>query len=236
MQIDNDEALIPNIEDEPMDIDDGLAVTEPDDTPIEITPTRETTPDEPVEMSAEDVPVTMPEVVSPAVVIPTVCTTVNFAPSPRNQSQPIPLSVLLQQRAAQQSPTPVSPPAAVSSPIAFSSAPPSSAPKKIPIPVLKRKRDDAVSTVKSVRWVDETGGRLCETRTIEVEGIRRSIAHYRSHKDLVRREKQQEKSAHIAMVCNFCIARLYIINTIDSRFYASYYFVESVSNLSNCAV
>lgn len=133
----------------------------------------------------------------PTVSTPTLSTTVSFASTPRNTAAPkLPLSVvLMKQRELQQK-------SSVSSPTRAPS-PQSPNTPKMPTPVLKRRRDDTTSessSKKSVRWADQFNGRLCETRTVEVDRLRRSVAHYRSLKDLVRREKQQEKSAHLEKV------------------------------------
>ena len=45
----------------------------------------------------------------------------------------------------------------------------------------------------SIRWADDEGGMLREIRTIEVEKIKSSVANYKTHKDLVKKEKQLEK-------------------------------------------
>lgn len=47
----------------------------------------------------------------------------------------------------------------------------------------------------SVQWADESGGLLREVHSIEVDKIKSSVASYKSHKDLVRKEKQLEKDS-----------------------------------------
>mmetsp|Transcript_15275 Transcript_15275/g.25496 ORF Transcript_15275/g.25496 Transcript_15275/m.25496 type:complete len:885 (+) Transcript_15275:20-2674(+) len=49
---------------------------------------------------------------------------------------------------------------------------------------------------QAVKWADQNGGLLREIRTIEVEKIKRSTAHYSSTRDLSKRERQQEKEVH----------------------------------------
>jgi hypothetical protein len=49
----------------------------------------------------------------------------------------------------------------------------------------------------SVKWADENGGLLRDIQTIEVEKIKSSVANYKSHKDLVKKERQFEKETHL---------------------------------------
>lgn len=50
----------------------------------------------------------------------------------------------------------------------------------------------------SVKWADETGGLLRDVRLIEVEKIKSTVASYKSHKDLVKKEKQMEKETYFS--------------------------------------
>lgn len=63
---------------------------------------------------------------------------------------------------------------------------------------LKKKDESSKKEKKSIRWADEEGGNLREVQTIEVDRIKSSVANYKSHKDLVKREKQIEKETHLS--------------------------------------
>ena len=70
---------------------------------------------------------------------------------------------------------------------------------------LKRKNEtndalDATSSKKTrltVLWADENGGTLRDVMTFEVERIKNTIKDYKSHRDLVRKERQLEKDLHL---------------------------------------
>lgn len=70
---------------------------------------------------------------------------------------------------------------------------------------LKRKNEtndaiDAASNKKTrltVLWADENGGTLRDVMTFEVERIKNTIKDYKSHRDLVRKERQLEKDLHL---------------------------------------
>ena len=70
---------------------------------------------------------------------------------------------------------------------------------------LKRKNEtndalDATSNKKTrltVLWADENGGTLRDVMTFEVERIKNTIKDYKSHRDLVRKERQLEKDLHL---------------------------------------
>jgi len=51
-----------------------------------------------------------------------------------------------------------------------------------------------------IRWADEHGLSLREVHTIEVEKIKNTVASYKSHRDLVRKERQLEKDTHLSKV------------------------------------
>jgi len=51
-----------------------------------------------------------------------------------------------------------------------------------------------------IRWADEHGQSLREVHTIEVEKIKNTVASYKSHRDLVRKERQLEKDTHLSKV------------------------------------
>ena len=57
----------------------------------------------------------------------------------------------------------------------------------------------------NIRWADEHGLSLREVHTIEVEKIKNSIANYKSHRDLVKKERQLEKETHLSKVRSFQI-------------------------------
>jgi hypothetical protein len=59
------------------------------------------------------------------------------------------------------------------------------------------KKKDSKRDKLSVKWADENGGLLRDIQTIEVEKIKSSVANYKSHKDLVKRERQLEKDIHL---------------------------------------
>lgn len=48
----------------------------------------------------------------------------------------------------------------------------------------------------NISWADETGGLLREVRYIEVDKIKSSVANYKNHKELVKREKQMERETN----------------------------------------
>lgn len=50
----------------------------------------------------------------------------------------------------------------------------------------------------SVQWADENGGTLRDVMTFEVERIKNTIKDYKSHRDLVRKERQLEKDLHLS--------------------------------------
>eukprot|EP00596_Hydrurales_sp_CCMP1899_P005023 CAMPEP_0119055670 /NCGR_PEP_ID=MMETSP1177-20130426/75865_1 /TAXON_ID=2985 /ORGANISM="Ochromonas sp, Strain CCMP1899" /LENGTH=732 /DNA_ID=CAMNT_0007036267 /DNA_START=870 /DNA_END=3068 /DNA_ORIENTATION=+ len=52
----------------------------------------------------------------------------------------------------------------------------------------------------SVMWLDEHGGSLRDTMTFEVEKIKNTLKDYKSHRDLVRRERQLEKDLYCSRV------------------------------------
>ena len=65
------------------------------------------------------------------------------------------------------------------------------------------KKKDSSSTKKEkvgIKWADEEGGLLREIYTIEVEKIKSSVANYKTHKDLVKKERQLEKETHLTQV------------------------------------
>lgn len=51
---------------------------------------------------------------------------------------------------------------------------------------------------RSIQWADDHGGALREVHTIEVERIKSSTASYKSHRDLVKKERQLEKEVHLS--------------------------------------
>lgn len=59
-------------------------------------------------------------------------------------------------------------------------------------PVVKEKR--------SLKWADDSGGELREVRTFEVKNLKKSTASYKSHRDLVKKEKMLEKSSNISKI------------------------------------
>ena len=73
---------------------------------------------------------------------------------------------------------------------------------------LKRKHEgggnstDPSAAVKrpkmTVLWADENGGTLRDVMTFEVERIKNTIKDYKSHRDLVRKERQLEKDLHLS--------------------------------------
>ena len=66
---------------------------------------------------------------------------------------------------------------------------------------LKKKDSTGASSAggkKSIRWADEMGETLREVQYIEVEKIKSSVASYKSHKDLVKRERQLEKETYLS--------------------------------------
>jgi hypothetical protein len=50
----------------------------------------------------------------------------------------------------------------------------------------------------TVLWADENGGTLRDVMTFEVERIKNTIKDYKSHRDLVRKERQLEKDLHLS--------------------------------------
>lgn len=50
----------------------------------------------------------------------------------------------------------------------------------------------------TVMWADENGGTLRDVLTFEVERIKNTIKDYKSHRDLVRKERQLEKDLHLS--------------------------------------
>lgn len=58
------------------------------------------------------------------------------------------------------------------------------------------KSKDKPKKKMSVNWADETGGLLREVHLIEVDKIKSSVANYKSHKDLVKKERQLEKEIY----------------------------------------
>ncbi len=72
------------------------------------------------------------------------------------------------------------------------------------MPVVRRgglKKSGAAAKEKlSIKWADESGGLLREVHTIEVEKIKSSTANYKSHRDLVKKERQLEKETHLSKV------------------------------------
>lgn len=54
---------------------------------------------------------------------------------------------------------------------------------------------------RGIKWADEHGSNLRDVRLIEVEKIRNTVASYKNHKDLVKKERQFEKEAHLSKVC-----------------------------------
>lgn len=52
----------------------------------------------------------------------------------------------------------------------------------------------------TVQWADQNGGLLREVRTIEVERIKRSTAHYSNTRELSKKERQSEKESHLLKV------------------------------------
>ena len=50
----------------------------------------------------------------------------------------------------------------------------------------------------TVMWADENGGTLRDVMTFEVERIKNTIKDYKSHRDLVRKERQLEKDLHLS--------------------------------------
>jgi hypothetical protein len=65
---------------------------------------------------------------------------------------------------------------------------------------LKKKDNNGKREKLGVKWADEEGGLLREVQTIEVEKIKSSVATYKTHKDLVKKEKQLEKEVHLLKV------------------------------------
>lgn len=63
---------------------------------------------------------------------------------------------------------------------------------------LKRNRDGAKRDKRTVQWADESGGLLREVHQIEVDRIKSTVASYKSHKDLVRKERQLEKETYLS--------------------------------------
>lgn len=63
---------------------------------------------------------------------------------------------------------------------------------------LKKRDEGSKKEKKSIRWADDEGGSLREVQTIEVERIKSTVANYKSHKDLVKRERQFEKETHLS--------------------------------------
>ena len=73
---------------------------------------------------------------------------------------------------------------------------------------LKRKHDGSENAVDlttagkraklTVMWADENGGTLRDVMTFEVERIKNTIKDYKSHRDLVRKERQLEKDLHLS--------------------------------------
>lgn len=59
---------------------------------------------------------------------------------------------------------------------------------------------ETVKESKKIQWADEKGGTLREIRTIEVEKIKRSTAHYANTKDLSKKERLLEKEVHTSKV------------------------------------
>ena len=53
-------------------------------------------------------------------------------------------------------------------------------------------------TRMTVQWADENGGILRDVMTFEVERIKNTIKDYKSHRDLVRKERQLEKDLHLS--------------------------------------
>lgn len=63
----------------------------------------------------------------------------------------------------------------------------------------------------TVSGADENGMSLKEVFSFEVDKIRSSVSNYKSHKDLVKKEKQLEKDAHLSKVV-----------TVDALLYLAY--------------
>jgi ribosomal protein L17 len=62
---------------------------------------------------------------------------------------------------------------------------------------LKKKDATNKKQKQTIKWADDEGGLLREIHTIEVEKIKSTVANYKSHKDLVKKEKQLEKETHL---------------------------------------
>lgn len=76
---------------------------------------------------------------------------------------------------------------------------------------LKKKDSNGKREKLGVKWADEEGGLLREVQTIEVEKIKSSVATYKTHKDLVKKEKQLEKEVHLLKVYHFVTLNLSLI-------------------------
>eukprot|EP01038_Epipyxis_sp_PR26KG_P013376 gene13376-17936_t len=63
---------------------------------------------------------------------------------------------------------------------------------------LKKKTTTDKKEKKKVQWGDESGGSMREVYTIEVEKIKSSVANYKTHRDLVKKERQFEKETHLS--------------------------------------
>jgi tetrahydromethanopterin S-methyltransferase subunit F len=53
---------------------------------------------------------------------------------------------------------------------------------------------------RAVQWADESGKTLREVMMFEVEKIKNTVKDYKSHRDLVKRERQLEKDLHQSKV------------------------------------
>ena len=62
---------------------------------------------------------------------------------------------------------------------------------------MKKKDASSKKEKLNIKWADEEGGLLREIYTIEVEKIKSSVATYKTHKDLVKKERQLEKETHL---------------------------------------
>jgi hypothetical protein len=58
-------------------------------------------------------------------------------------------------------------------------------------------------TKRSIKWADEHGNNLRDVKLIEVDKIRNTVASYKNHKDLVKKERLFEKEAHLSKVFHY---------------------------------
>lgn len=82
---------------------------------------------------------------------------------------------------------------------------------------LKKKDNSQKKAKMAIRWADEEGGLLREVQMIEVDKIKSKVSAYKSHKDLVRKERLEEKEIHLSKTEDA------MTRTTEWRTYEKYY-------------